>query len=77
MNDICDRASSLEQHQRDLAIENARKPQNQTELVLDGDTVICACCGVPIPQERLRVEPNATLCVECKTLMERRSGTVA
>jgi DnaK suppressor protein len=38
---------------------------------------ICQNCGEPIPFERLRVRPVATLCIECKNeeeLRERRYG---
>lgn len=40
---------------------------------------ICERCGKPIPPERLEVKPDATMCVNCQTEVERlqRRGLVA
>ncbi len=32
---------------------------------------ICERCGQPIPPERLEVKPDATLCVQCQTEVEK------
>ncbi len=39
---------------------------------------VCERCGKPIPPERLEVKPDATMCVNCQTEVERlqRRGLV-
>ncbi len=37
----------------------------------DGRYGICERCGEPIDPARLEVVPEATLCVQCKTIVER------
>jgi RNA polymerase-binding transcription factor DksA len=32
----------------------------------------CSKCGEPIPVDRLKAQPDATLCVVCKTEIERQ-----
>jgi DnaK suppressor protein len=44
------------------------------DRVRDGTYGICADCGRPIPQRRLKVLPTATLCVQCQ---ERREAAIA
>lgn len=74
MTDVIDQAAKLEQRQRDVAIAKARaKVQSQKPQVFDGDTIVCACCGIPIPLARLAFNPNATLCVECKSQLEAKA----
>ncbi|MCG9624624.1 TraR/DksA family transcriptional regulator [Vibrio mediterranei] len=72
MTDIIDKAVTLEQQERDRCIERARQPSKSPPREMDGDTIICACCGVPIPPARLRAMPTATLCADCQSLMEAR-----
>jgi DnaK suppressor protein len=36
---------------------------------------ICERCGEPIDPARLEIVPEATLCVKCKTIVERQAGT--
>jgi RNA polymerase-binding protein DksA len=53
----------LEQLNKELAqIQTARK------RLEEGRYGICQKCGQPIPRERLRVRPYATLCVRCQAL---------
>lgn len=35
---------------------------------------LCEECGKPIPEERLLIVPEATLCVPCQRKFERHSG---
>ncbi|MFV0448021.1 MAG: TraR/DksA C4-type zinc finger protein [Vibrio sp.] len=72
MTDIIDRAAKLEQKHRDAAIARARQVADRTPQTFDGDTIVCACCGMPIPLKRLALNPHATLCVECKSQLETR-----
>jgi DnaK suppressor protein len=39
----------------------------------EGTYGICERCGVPIDPARLEVVPEATLCVQCKSIVERQS----
>ncbi len=60
----------------DLTLEaNARAVLAQIDRALDrleaGTYGMCEKCGAPIGEERLRVAPFATLCVECKRREER------
>lgn len=71
MTDVIDRAAKLEQRQRDAAIARARQVTEQKTQMIDGDTIVCACCGEPIPLKRLEINPAATLCVACKSQLEK------
>jgi DnaK suppressor protein len=60
----------------DLTLEeNARAAIAQIDRALDklenGDYGVCDKCGKPIGDERLKIAPFATLCIECKRLEER------
>ncbi|HET6223066.1 MAG TPA: TraR/DksA C4-type zinc finger protein, partial [Dongiaceae bacterium] len=33
---------------------------------------ICERCGQPIDPERLKIMPEATMCVSCKTIVEKQ-----
>jgi DnaK suppressor protein len=39
----------------------------------DGSYGICERCGQPIDPARLEAVPEATMCVKCKTIVERQS----
>ncbi len=47
------------------AIEHALK------IIAAGQYGVCERCGAEIPQERLEVKPEATLCVKCQSEVER------
>ena len=70
MSDIADKAARFEEMFVNEGIANAVSQLDETQE-LDGDVVVCACCGEPIPLERLKVLPNATLCVDCKAVLEK------
>ena len=60
----------------DLTLEeNARAAIAQTDRALQklesGSYGACDKCGKPIGDERLKVAPFATLCIDCKRLEER------
>lgn len=44
---------------------------NALRQAQDGRYGICERCGEPIDPARLEVVPEATLCVKCKTIVER------
>ena len=39
----------------------------------EGTYGTCEVCGQPIDPERLKIMPEATMCVSCKSVTERRS----
>lgn len=55
-------------------IQELRGIERLLELIShDEEFGICEECGEPIPLERLMAVPEATLCVPCQSLLERRS----
>ncbi|WP_432719863.1 TraR/DksA C4-type zinc finger protein [Jeongeupia wiesaeckerbachi] len=64
MTDVFDRASDLEQHQRDLAIAAARtQPAGASRLG-------CADCGESIPEQRRIKVAGCTRCIDCQQRFE-------
>ena len=41
------------------------------KIIDAGQYGVCERCGAEIPQERLEVKPEATLCVKCQSEVER------
>lgn len=77
--DLFDAAAAevIEQHRELLWLRLADRSRALTaakDRVRDGTYGICADCGRPIPQRRLKVLPTATLCVQCQ---ERREAALA
>lgn len=68
MTDIFDRASELEQRQRDAAITEARShaPHGESEKFC-----VMPDCGAPIPEARRQAVPGCRLCIECQARLER------
>jgi DnaK suppressor protein len=80
--------SAVDQHPADVAdFTYQRELQATTQQILgqevqqvhealrrqaEGKYGICGACGRPIPRERLRARPSATLCVGCQR--EREGG---
>jgi RNA polymerase-binding protein DksA len=53
-----------------------RKSEIQAALtkVETGGYGVCERCGEPIDPERLKIMPEATMCVRCKALTEKQRG---
>jgi RNA polymerase-binding transcription factor DksA len=45
------------------------------EQAQSGAYGICERCGQPIDPERLKIMPEATMCVRCKALTEKQRGS--
>jgi RNA polymerase-binding transcription factor DksA len=61
------------ERERDLALSaQARAAVDEIDIALakltEGTYGLCAQCGNPIPKERLRAIPHASLCVTCKSM---------
>jgi len=72
MADAIDTAQELDQHFRDAALNAAlRHSSDEDPLIING-VRCCLECEEPIPQERLKLQPNARRCVGCATKIEKR-----
>lgn len=54
----------------------SRKSEVQLALakIESGGYGVCERCGEPIDPERLKIMPEATMCVRCKSLTEKQRG---
>jgi phage/conjugal plasmid C-4 type zinc finger TraR family protein len=69
--DVYDRATEIEEAQRDDALRAQRRRAG-----LDGKTVLdsaieCVLCDDPIPDDRRHAVPGVQLCVDCQGFCER------
>lgn len=74
--DRSDLAYSYDKRQRDSALlEQTKEELEQVENALDriesGSYGKCKNCGNPIPPDRLKILPYTSLCVTCKTDLEK------
>ena len=75
MADIFDRASALEQQERDASIARRTVLASAHEAPFEIEGVrVCLDCFEPIAKRRLKALPAAARCVECQTLKERRGA---
>ena len=74
--DVFDRASELEQWQRDIALaeQSARAPRAEAGEWRSASAIWCEgdACGERIPDERRRVYPGVQFCVECQMRKEQQ-----
>jgi len=73
---LADHASEMFDREVDESLEeNAEQLVHEIDVALaridEGTYGSCARCGGPIPEERLAAVPYATLCLDCKRLVER------
>lgn len=66
------------EREKTLAVLGAlERKLDEIELALraaeEGTYGICEVCGQPIDPARLKIMPEATMCVPCKTATERRA----
>jgi DnaK suppressor protein len=76
-DDQVDSGSKTVEREQEISLANSvRDRMIQVERALErldeGDYGMCEKCGKPIPAARLAAFPSATLCVNCKSLEERR-----
>lgn len=70
MSDLLDRASELEQQQREVAIKQAlKRPAVEQDIDEDGNHY-CDDCGIRIPPERIAAVPSAVCCIDCQSIRE-------
>lgn len=67
MTDIFDRASDLEQWQRDQAIAMATQ-HDESHITSLG----CHDCGEEIPAARRQAAPHCTRCIDCQAAFEKK-----
>ena len=76
-DDEVDSGSKTVEREQEISLANSVRDrmiqvERALERVDEGDYGICENCGRPIPAARLAAFPSATLCVNCKSLEERR-----
>lgn len=81
-SDPNDRASletdmGLELRARDRERKLIRKINQTLARINAGEYGYCEACGVEIGLRRLEARPTATLCIDCKTLEEKRERQMA
>ena len=74
--DRTDLARSYDIRQRDSALEswaerNLRRIDQALQRLDQGSYGFCENCGEPISAERLKALPQATMCMKCKSKLER------
>jgi DnaK suppressor protein len=62
---------SIELRKRDRERKLLQKIQKAIQKVEDGTYGICEECGDDISEERLKVRPEASLCIKCKEEQEK------
>jgi DnaK suppressor protein len=81
-SDPNDRASletdmGLELRARDRERKLIRKITQALGRIKENEYGYCESCGVEIGLRRLEARPTATLCIDCKTLEEKREKQMA
>lgn len=80
MADDTDRASELEEIERQSALAAMNLPSRTGShrfASVAFYSIECEKCGAPIGVERLNALPDATLCIDCANLAERRNRAFA
>ena len=77
--DLIDQASTeLEQdiaiHVQTRTFDRLRRIEQALQLIRINDYGRCLRCRAAIPHERLKVQPDATYCVPCLTLVEQQAA---
>ena len=75
-----DEADMAAMHQAREQAQWLEKDQKQRLAEIDkvlariaaGKYGVCDDCGKPIPPERLEAKPQATLCIECQSKVEKK-----
>jgi phage/conjugal plasmid C-4 type zinc finger TraR family protein len=69
MTDIYDRATEIEEREREASIERVRSAAAGGRVV----TLTCLECGSPIAPARVRAVPGTTTCIDCATELEHEA----
>ncbi len=75
--EYADSGTQTFERERDLSLSNnvkdlLEKVEEALRKIEQGTYGICDACKKPIPEERLKALPYATLCVECKQKEEKK-----
>lgn len=75
MTDIFDRATELEQRQREAALQNQRDKAHlgnaKNWRKLSAKWCVATACGERIPDERRRAIPGVQHCTDCQQHLEK------
>lgn len=66
MTDVFDRATEIEEMQREDALAEQRRRTGHGPAAFE-----CEDCGVDIPEDRRQAAPGATRCIDCQRLREQ------
>lgn len=73
MTDLYDRATQVEELDREAAIMRQRqRQQTQAPVLIAGVVLECIECGEPIPIERRQAVQGCTRCISCAEENERQ-----
>ncbi|WWO96517.1 MAG: RNA polymerase-binding protein DksA [Candidatus Dasytiphilus stammeri] len=67
---------NLKLRTRDIKQKLLQKIDHTLGRIEKQDFGFCTCCGIEIGIRRLEANPNAELCIECKTLAEIREKQI-
>lgn len=70
MTDPLDRATEVEELQREDALALQARRAGLDGKTVDDSKRHCGVCGEPIPQPRREALPGVQTCVECQTELE-------
>src|SRR5215467_7575408 len=65
-----DAADDLQRRQRNRLESRLRDLNDAQDRLIDGGYGLCSDCGKRISDQRLRIDPAASLCIECQQVTE-------
>lgn len=71
MTDVFDRASEVEEAQREDALAAQRRRAGLADKTVADSAVDCQLCGDSIPELRRQAVPGVQMCVECQDEIEK------
>lgn len=72
MTDVFDRATEIEEAQREDALQAQRRRAGLAGKTIADSAVDCDLCDEPLPELRRQTIPGVRLCVECQDAIERQ-----
>ena len=72
--DTADQSARHQQVENEAVLRNHRLKTKPEPQAIDADGVVWCKgdCGLPVPKERLAMQPAAAYCVECLEFIEKR-----
>jgi len=75
-DDMADVAADIYERGKTISLINSLEDklhsiEHAMSIATSGQYGLCEVCGQPIPEERLQIMPETTLCVQCASKMEQ------